>query len=59
MLDHLFKPVGVAASFYTDDHFTCELLVETTDIIPLMVKLPAVNLAVTAIYITDGLLTRV
>jgi hypothetical protein len=55
---HLFEPGAVTTGFKGHDYLTSKLLVERAHIIMLMPQLPAINLAIGQITVTNRLFTR-
>src|SRR6185295_19440484 len=55
---HLFEPGAVTTGFKGHDYLTSKLLVERAYIIMLMPQLPAMNLAIGQIAVTNRLFTR-
>src|SRR5262249_56653815 len=55
---HLFKPGAVTTGLKANDYRACKLLIEATHIIALMLQLPAMDLAIGQIAVTNRLFTR-
>jgi len=56
---HIFEPPRVAACFNTDDHLAGELLVESSNIVLLVLKILLMDLSIVSFQPTDGLYTSV
>ena len=56
---HLSEPGAVTTGFYADDHIACELRIETTNVILLVMKFSAMDHAISRVAVTDSLLTSV
>ncbi|HEY0098797.1 MAG TPA: hypothetical protein VGB76_07570 [Pyrinomonadaceae bacterium] len=58
-LQQFDEPSAVAAGFQADDHVTCGLSVEGTNIIPVVMPFAALDEAVDCVAVTNSLLTSV